>query len=199
MAGGDRATAAGGLRERKRRETAQRIADVALRLFLADGYEATTLDAIAEEAGISRRTFFYYYKSKDDILISMQSGMGEAIAAGLSDEPEAKRPIQAIRDIVLRLSAGYPADEMIAIDRLMRSSEAVMARKQASYVEHERTVFAALREKWPDPDREASLRVVAMLAIGCVRLGLEAFNRDEGSRPVGDYLREAFDAVDHGL
>jgi len=187
------------LRARKRRETAQRIADVALRLFLADGYEATTLDAIAAEAGISRRTFFYYYESKDDILISMQSGMGNAIAAGLRDEPDDKRPIIAVRDVILRLSAAYPAEEMIAIDRLMRSSEAVMARKQASYVEHERTVFGALREKWPDPGKETSLRLVAMLAIGSVRLAFEAFNRDDGRSPFGDHLREAFDAFDHGL
>jgi aspartate aminotransferase-like enzyme len=45
-----------GLRERKQRETRQRIAAVALRLFLADGYDSTTLEAIAAAAGISRRT-----------------------------------------------------------------------------------------------------------------------------------------------
>jgi len=196
---GDQGTKVGGLRERKRRETAQRISDVALRLFLANGYEATTLDAIAAEAGISRRTFFYYYKSKDDILISMQSGMGEAIAAGLRDEPEDKRPIIAVRDIILRMSEAYTAEHMIAIDRLMRSSEVVMARKQASYVEHERTVFAALRAKWPDPGQETSLRMVAMLAIGSIRLALEAFNRDEGRRPVGNHLREVFAALDSDI
>ena len=199
MTEGDQGIEAGGLRERKRRETAQRISEVALRLFLANGYEATTLDAIAVEAGISRRTFFYYYKSKDDILISMQSGMGEAIATGLRDEPDDKRPITAVRDVILRMSEAYPAEHMIAIDRLMRSSEVVMARKQASYVEHERTVFAALRAKWPDPAMETSLRMVAMLAIGSIRLALEAFNREEGRRPVGSHLREAFDAFDHDM
>ena len=48
-----------GLRERKRRETLHRIAEQGLKLFLSNGYEATTLDAIAKAAGISRRTFFY--------------------------------------------------------------------------------------------------------------------------------------------
>lgn len=186
----------GGLRERKRRETGQRIADVALRLFLTDGYEATTLDAIASAAGISRRTFFHYYKSKDDILISMQSGMGEAIAAGLRQEPDDARPVTALRNVALRLAAAYPAGEMLAIDRLMRSSAAVMARKQASYVEHERTVYAALRGKWPDPALDAALRLAAMLTIGSIRLALEAFNREEGRRPIGDHLRETFDAFD---
>ncbi|MGE0394761.1 MAG: TetR/AcrR family transcriptional regulator, partial [Vicinamibacterales bacterium] len=60
--------AAEGLRERKHRETRRRIADAGLRLFLDRGYDGTTVDAIAAEAGISRRTFFSYFKSKDEIL-----------------------------------------------------------------------------------------------------------------------------------
>ncbi len=48
------------LRERKRRLTLDRIAEVGLKLFVEKGYEATTLDAIAAASGISRRTFFYY-------------------------------------------------------------------------------------------------------------------------------------------
>ena len=50
----------GGLRERKRRDTLQRIAQTGLDLFIAKGYEETTLDDIAAAAGISRRTFFHY-------------------------------------------------------------------------------------------------------------------------------------------
>jgi AcrR family transcriptional regulator len=73
-----------GLRERKRQETLERITAAGLKLFAAQGYEATTLDAIAAEAGISRRTFFHYFKSKDDILISMQSGLGKQLAAELA-------------------------------------------------------------------------------------------------------------------
>ena len=188
--------AAEGLRARKRRETAQRITDVALTLFFKGGYEATTLDAIAAAAGISRRTFFYYYKSKDDILISMQSGLGQTIAAGLLEVPADRRPLDAVRDVIIEATAAYPAEDMIALDRLMRSSDVVMARKQASYVEHERTVFEALRRKWPQHGRETSLRVVAMIAIGAIRLALEAFNRDDGKRSVVDHLREAFQALD---
>ena len=63
-----------GLRERKRRQTLQRIAEVGLSLFLRKGYEATTLDEIAAAAGISRRTFFYYFKSKDEVLLAYLGG-----------------------------------------------------------------------------------------------------------------------------
>jgi AcrR family transcriptional regulator len=185
-----------GLRERKRRETLQRITDAGIRLFIAHGYEGTTLDAIAAEAGISRRTFFYYFKSKDEILLAMQAGLGDMLAAGLAQEPPGQRPLQAVRQVMVRMSGAYDPTEMLILDRLMRSSETVMARKQASYVQHEATLFSALRTYWPEPGRETALRLVAMLSIGALRVSLETFNREEGRRPITVLLDEAFDALE---
>ena len=184
-----------GLRERKRRETAARIAEAGLRLFIAHGYDATTLDDIAAEAGISRRTFFYYFKSKDDILLSMQSGFDVMIAAAIGDQPAGKSPIDTARDALMAIAARYPADDMIMIDKLMRSSPAVMARKQATYVEQEQQLFAALHERWPDPERRPGLRSVAMIAIGAMRLALDIFHQEKGARPIADVFREVFDTI----
>ncbi|WP_296578280.1 TetR/AcrR family transcriptional regulator [Phreatobacter sp.] len=185
-----------GLRQRKRRETERRIVDTALLLFIRNGYDETRLDEIATAAGISRRTFFNYFASKDEILLSLESGMGDQLAGALRAQPDDKEPLSAVRDAIVAELARYPAADMIAIDRLMRSNAAVQARKLASYVIHERTLFAAMREKWPAPDREASLRLVAMMAIGALRLSLEAFGREGGARPVAEILRETFAALE---
>lgn len=199
MRDGDDTSPAEGLRERKRRETALRIRETGVRLFMTQGYAETTLEDIAAEAGISRRTFFYYFKSKDDILLSMQNGTGELFAAALREVPPGKRPLEAVRDAALRVTAPIPTGELLVFDRLMRSSEAVQARKAAAYLQHEQTVFAALREKWPEPEREPALRWVAMLAIGALRLSLEAFNREDGKRPLVDLMGEAFDALEEEI
>ncbi|MCW5719347.1 MAG: TetR family transcriptional regulator [Bauldia sp.] len=191
--------ALGGLRERKRRQTLQRITDAAVRLFLAQGYEATTLDAIAAEAGISRRSFFSYFRSKDDILLSLQGSFGDEVAAEVRKAPPGSTPLHAVRDALIAACAPYPADEMIVIDRLMRSSEAVQARKQASYVQQERTLFEALRERWPDPERETALRLVAMMSIGAVRLSLDALSREGGRRSLVELLGEAFEALERAI
>ena len=185
-----------GLRERKRRETTQRIVDAALRLFIANGYDATTLDAIAAEAGISRRTFFYYFKSKDEILLSLMEGSDAAIAAAVRAEPSSKRPLAVARDALIAIGARYPADEMIVIDRLMRSNAAVQARKQANYVRQELGLFAALQEKWPAPERAEALRLVAMMAVGAIRLSLETLYREEGKRPLPQIVAESFATLD---
>jgi AcrR family transcriptional regulator len=188
----ENAGAKGGLRERKRRETFQRVTETGLSLFIANGYEATTLEAIASAAGISRRTFFYYFKSKDDILLSLQSGLVNALHAALKDEPLDESPLDAVRNALLKIFARYRSDEMIVIDRLMRSSETLRVRKQASYVQQEQELFAALCERWPDPGRKSALRLVAMVSIGAMRLSIDAWSQEGGKRPVAKFLREAF-------
>ena len=93
----------------------------------------------------------------------------------------------------------YAADELIVLDRLMRSSEAVQARKQASYVQHERTLFEAMRERWPDPARETALRLLAMMAIGVVRISTDAISRENGTRSITAVLVETFAALEKEL
>ena len=196
MAGAtDAMSPAAGLRERKRIETLRRLTDAGIRLFITHGYEATTISQIADEAGISRRTFFYYFKSKEDILLSMQGGMGDMIADALREEPLDKSPADALRDAIVRVSAPFSTDELRAIDDVMRSSDAIQLRKQASYLQHEKTVLAALRERWPDPERETALMLLSVMSIGAIRLSLERFNFERGKRPLTELLGEAFAAM----
>ncbi len=181
-----------GLRERKRRQTRQRIIDEGLKLFLANGFEATTLDAIAEAADISRRTFFYYFKSKEDIVVAYQSGSIEHLREAIVRESPNRPPLDVVRSALLKLTSLYNAEAMIPIDRLMTSTESLRARKHASYAAQEQALFAALCELWPQPKRRAGLRVVAMVSIGAVRLALEAWRQDGSKRPVKEYLHDMF-------
>ena len=191
----DEAASIPGARERKKQETLRRITDAGICLFIEKGIDATTLDEIAAMAGISRRTFFHYFKSKDDILLSLQNRMGEMIAERVRQADDAATPLDAIRAAVIAVCAEVPTDDMVAIDGLMRSSPAVQARKQASYVEHERRIFAALSARWPDPQREMARRLVALLAIGAIRLATEALGQEGEQRSLIELLNAAFDAL----
>ncbi|MFD1034791.1 TetR/AcrR family transcriptional regulator [Sphingomonas hankookensis] len=184
-----------GLRQRKRDETLRRITDAGMCLFIEKGIDATTVDEIAAAAGISRRTFFHYLPSKDDILLSLQHSMGGLIAERVRHGDSAASPLESIRAAVIATCAEVPADDMVKIDRLMKASPAVQARKQASYVEHERTLFMALRDRWPDPERETGLRLVALLAIGAIRVATEALGQDGEERSLVELLDAAFDAL----
>ena len=185
-----------GTRSRKRRETRQRIAETGLRLFLADGYEGTTLDAIAAQAGISRRTIFLHFKSKDDILFAWQEAGWASLYADLLKTSPDVPPLEAVRDLVLSYIAHYTSEEMTAIDRLMRSSDSLQARKQAFYAEQEQALFATLCQVWRQPERRLALRMVAVLSVGAMRVATQAWNdHPEPRKPVAEFLCEAFETV----
>ena len=182
-----------GRRERKRLETLRRIAETGLKLFIAHGYEGTTLEAIAEAAGISRRTFFYYFKSKEEVLLAWQgSGFVEALRPAMLEESPHQAPLDAVRHCLLKLISRYETKESIIVDRLLRSTEALRARKQAVYVDMEQALLGAMCELWPEPKRRASLRIVAMVSIGAMRLAMETWRQENGKRSLAKYLRESF-------
>jgi AcrR family transcriptional regulator len=188
----DRPLKESGLRERKRRETLQRIAETGLKLFVTSGYEATTLEAVAEAAGISRRTFFHYFKSKDEIPLAWQSGLAEAIRAAVLEQATDQAPLDAVEHALLKLVTRYQSDQAIVVDRLMRASETLRARSQAKYVQQEQVVFEALCEMWPQPKGRQALRLVAMISIGAMRIAIDAWSQEGGKRPMAAYLRQAF-------
>lgn len=189
-----------GLRERKRRQTRRRIAEAGLRLFLAHGYDGTTLDAIASAAGISRRGFFSYFKSKDDIVLFWLEDSWVVLGADLLKTSPDVRPLDAVRAAMVAKVERYTSEEMSSLDALMRSSPTLQARKQAFYVEREQALFETLCEVWRQPERRTALRMVAMVAIGASRLATQAWQQQAPPRkPIAQHLHEAFDGLAHEL
>ena len=83
-----------GLRERKKAKTRLALEDAALELFATKGFDATTVDEIAAACDVSRRTFFRYYASKEEVFSGGSSGSPQALW-----ENSAKRAeIQAVLD-----------------------------------------------------------------------------------------------------
>ena len=186
-----------GLRERKKRETMQRIADTGLKLFVKNGYEGTTLDEIAAEAGIARRTFFYYFKSKEAILLAYMDGGGfaKALRATLLRQSTDQTPLAAVCNALMELLSSQQTEAAHVVDGLLQSNEALRARMQASYLETEQTVFETLCEMWPEAS-PASLRIAVMISVGAMRVAKEAWRRDGRERPLAGYLRESFGTLE---
>lgn len=186
------------LRERKRQLTLDRIAEAGLKLFIENGYEATTLDAIAAASGISRRTFFYYLKSKEDVLLAHESGKfpQELRPTYLKQSPN-QSPIAAARKTFLALASMYETKESILADRILRSIDALRLRKEALLIQMEDVLADAMYELWPDPARRPALRLDAMVAMGTLRVAKENWRREEAAQPLTRYIDEAFDLLDH--
>ena len=186
------------LRERKRQLTLDRIAETGLKLFVENGYEATTLDAIAAAAGISRRTFFHYLKSKEDVLLEHESGKFLRVLRPTFLEQSPKlSPIDAARKTFLALASTYHTKESIIADQILRSVETLRLRKDALFVQLEGVLAEAMYEMWPDQNKRPALRMAAMMAIGALRFAKENWRKDNAAHPLTHYIEEAFDLLNH--
>jgi AcrR family transcriptional regulator len=186
------------LRERKRRLTLDRIAEVGLKLFVENGYEATTLDAIAAASGISRRTFFYYLKSKEDVLLAHESGnFPQALRPTFLKQSPKQSPINAARKTFLALASMYETKESIIADRILRSIEPLRLRKEALLVQMEELLAEAMYEMWPDRSKRPALRMAAMMAIGTLRFAKDNWRKNDAAHPLTHYIDDAFDLLSH--
>lgn len=93
----------GELRESKKRETRQRISDVATGLFYARGFDAVTVEEIAAAANVSRVTVFNYFARKEDLLFDREDELKLLLREALGERPKGQSPIDALRRLVDRL------------------------------------------------------------------------------------------------
>ena len=80
-----------GLRERKKAETRSALSSAALRLALELGPDRVTIEAIAEAAGVSPRTFFNYFASKDDAIVGVAPVEASDLVRDLVEQPARRR------------------------------------------------------------------------------------------------------------
>ena len=83
-----------GLRERKKARTRAAIRDAAMRLFGEQGYAATTVDQIADAAEVSQSTFFRYFPTKEDVVLT--DDYDPAVFDVLLAQPPEVHPIDAV-------------------------------------------------------------------------------------------------------
>lgn len=99
-----------GLRERKKAKTRAAIQQHALRLFREHGYEATTVEQIAEAAEVSPSTFFRYFPTKDDVVL--YDDLDPLLIAAFEAQPAELGPIQALRGALRAVFAELPDEDM---------------------------------------------------------------------------------------
>lgn len=123
------------LRERKRAATRAAIEAAALDLVLADGPEATTVDAIAARAGVSQRTFFNYFDSKDAAILGVHPGEAdEALLAAYRAEAPHADTVRAVVRLVMTLTGAHQCETGTHLSRrreVLRRHPEVLASQAA--------------------------------------------------------------------
>jgi AcrR family transcriptional regulator len=90
-----------GLRERKKRETRERIRRTAVRLFLERGFEDVSVADVADAAGVSKMTVFNYFPAKEDMFFAGSERIFPDLAGAVRGREPDQSPVQALRAYVL--------------------------------------------------------------------------------------------------
>jgi AcrR family transcriptional regulator len=191
------------IRERTRKIVQTELTSVAQGLFLAQGYDDTTVDQIAAAAGMSKRTFFRYFASKDDLVIGKYDLFAERMADALDARPRNESVWDSLRR-VFDITLDYVEDDHQrarndAMEAIVRSTPQLTAR----YLEKMQRVQELLIDRVavrlgaeqgsPTDPRPAA---VVGAAFACMQAARQAYLASDRSESFGKYLDEAMAAFE---
>jgi AcrR family transcriptional regulator len=128
-----------------------RLAQAAFTQFATRGFDATTVEQIAEAAGVSRRTFFRYFATKEDVIFPEHDRLRAAVATEL-ERRRSTTPLVAVCDAVGIVLEDYVANREVSLLRfsLTRSVTALREREVTSVHRYQRLFAGYLRDNLDD-------------------------------------------------
>ncbi|MFE5793522.1 TetR family transcriptional regulator [Streptomyces sp. NPDC056503] len=186
------------LAQRKRQLVATELTETALQLFAHKGFEAVTVDEVATAVGVSKRTFFRYFASKEDVVVQFLAGMGAEMRAELAARPAGERTSAALLHAVsVPLAAcGDHAERTLPVVRLILRTPALLAR----FLEHE----AGWREELAgelavrlglDPAESLHPALAAGMALSAFDTVLRRWSEDARAADPRALIEQAFELL----
>ena len=169
------------LREHKKAATRRSLAAAALRLAMERGLDGVRVEEIADEAGVSRRTFSNYFTSKEDAVVDADRERIRALVTLVETRPADEGPWEALRASTTELYRDRPLPdvEWMAQLRLLRRHPSLVARQAGDQVALERELTAVLVRR--EPDDEVA-RLMAATFLTTVRTGISLWLEGGGKQ-----------------
>jgi AcrR family transcriptional regulator len=165
-----------GLRERKKAATREALHRAAVRLASEHGFEHVTVEAIADEAGVSRRTFSNYFASKEEALFHGDARRARRLVDLVRAAPAGERPwvvlTRAAEVLVVEAGEDLAPDEGQRRQRL-RSAPGLLAEAVGAYAAVERELAAELAGRLAGAEVELRSRVLAAAFLATVRTAVD--------------------------
>jgi AcrR family transcriptional regulator len=200
-----------GLRERKKQQTRQLIADTALRLFTERGFDTVTVAQVAREADVSEGTVFNYFPTKEDLFFSQMQSFEAALVDAVRTRAAGESVLRAFERFVdersERLARDDAAPVITTAARLMSASPALQARERQIVAEATEALAAVIAEQTGASVHDLEPLVVAHALMGVqrslvIQVRAEVLAGRRGRRFAADMrsrARHAFARLEHGL
>jgi AcrR family transcriptional regulator len=190
-----------GLRERKKLATRLALHEAALRLVAERGLEHVSVDAIAERADVSPRTFFNYFPSKDDAVLGLDPSATDRMSEAYRARPAAESPVQALRAVAAEQAAEMAEETELWPLRLrvIESHPALLGRLAASFGQSERAMAAAIAERTGTSVDDLYPQLLAGVSAAAMRSALHRWLATEFTASLPALVDEAWTALAAGL
>ncbi|GHH94586.1 TetR family transcriptional regulator [Streptomyces capillispiralis] len=205
----------GGLRERKKRATRAALTEAAVRLAAEQGADNVTVEAISAAAGVSVRTFFNYFDSRDDAFVVIDADAGLRVRRALLDAPAALSPLDALREaLAVELSEAERQHELWSLHaEVLRTSPHLLVRSLGAHMADETGLAEVIAQRLAaggvpledgaDGERRPVLdlypRLLAAVAGTAVRVSVQHWCERQDEHAFADVFREVFALLAAGL
>ncbi|WP_346764564.1 TetR/AcrR family transcriptional regulator [Rhodococcus sp. HNM0569] len=200
------ARADAGLRERKKRQTRRDIARAAYEAVSELGLDGATVETIAERAGVSTRTFFNYFDTKDDAVVAMVVDRFAGFADAVRELPPSDNPVTEVRDALIRFVAERRADFSgdDGVEAMFEHNPGLHRSFAAALTRFDAETAAALAARHPDDPCPARAAAAALaVGFGLLRLVMldvshheSAIHDPDGAHDPAARLREYYRVFD---
>lgn len=189
-------------RERKKRATRRALRSATLDLGLERGLAAVHVQEIAARAGVSTRTFFNYFDTKEDAALIELPGVAEQelqlLARSSSDEGLWAELARLFADAAERTT--HEVTELPRLLQLHDRNPLLVAKQLGHFAQFEARLAEAVAARLDDsPSARMRADLIAGAATTAGRVGVQAWVADERKRPVRAYVQEAFELLEHTL
>jgi AcrR family transcriptional regulator len=164
-----------GLRERKKRQTRERIAEQARRLFAKRGFDRATISEVARAADVSEQTVFNYFPTKEDLVYWRLESFEEEMQAAIRGRAPGESIVRAFGRYVQQRRGllGDPSPEarkrLVEITRIITESPALLAREREIFERYTTSLAALIAEETKAKEADVLPWIVANALIGVHR------------------------------
>ena len=204
---------AAGLRERKKQQTRQLIAETARRLFAERGFEHVTIAEIARAAEVSDQTVFNYFPTKEELVYWRLGSFEEELLSAIRDREPGESILAAFGRFLLAqrglLGQSDPEarEHLVALSRMIEASRALRAREQQIFAAYTDSLAVLIREerRAAPEDIEPWAAANAMMGVHRALVGyarrrvVEGARQPKLARDVREQAERALALLERGL
>jgi AcrR family transcriptional regulator len=206
-----------GLRERKKEQTRQLIADTARRLFAERGFEAVTVAEVARAAGVAEKTVFNYFPTKEELFYSRLEAFEEELLAAVRERAPGESILAAVRGFLMAQRGVFAmkgaggdeeaTEQLRTVTRVITGSPALLARERQVFAQYSQALAALVAEETGARNGAIEPQVVANSLLGVHRALIDYVReRALAGAPASQVAREvraraqrAFELLEEGL